>query len=71
MTDYLLNIVTKTLHKRVDGRVLERCNTDQIVESAVYSEPPSTYTSPLGRISPVKPCKRCFPEGDIPRPQFD
>lgn len=63
MIEYVLNCQSKTLHKTVDRRIPESCNTDQITVKKVFTEPQRTYTSELGRISPVRPCKRCFPEG--------
>lgn len=63
MVDYLLNTKNRVLHKRVDGRVLEICNTDQLTRVQVFDVPQTIYTSRTGKRWKVHPCKRCFPDG--------
>jgi len=66
MNEYLVNKATQVVHLRIDGRVFEECNTDDISEEhldVVDADPDGERLAGLmGR--GCRLCERCFPDGD-------
>jgi hypothetical protein len=59
-TKYIANMETGTIHKEVDGRVLERCNIDDIEHKRTFN----ILQLAMAHTDKPKLCKRCFKSGE-------